>query len=57
MPFIAHLFHIYLFCSFYMFTIYENKTPTQNSWNQMLPDSDGTSKVNIDDASFGGFSK
>ena len=40
-----------------MFTIYKNKTPTQNSWNQMLPDSDGTSKVNIDDASFGGFSK
>ena len=40
-----------------MFTIYENKTPTQNSWNQMLPDSDGTSKVNIDDASLGGFSK
>ena len=40
-----------------MFTICENKPPTQNSWNQMLPDSHGTSTVNIDDASFGGFSK
>ena len=57
--FILRLFYICLPCGLCMFTIclQKHSSHSKNFWNQMLSDAERMSKVNIEDASFGRFSK
>lgn len=58
MLFILHIPHLFTSRFGYVYNLLaKTQLPLKNSWNQMLPDSEVMSKVNIEDASFVRFSE